>query len=111
MTWKEELNEFERLARSASPGDAEAYGHNLEEDKGDSNNISKLDEQKVNLQILGEQIPEFEDNVDGGDASDIFTNQSITFSQLYLVYANIELYSCIINVHYNNKGQGEGKKR
>ena len=27
MTWKEELKEFERLARSAPPGDAEAYGH------------------------------------------------------------------------------------
>ena len=31
MTWKEELMEFERLARSAPPGDAEAYGRSLEQ--------------------------------------------------------------------------------
>ena len=61
MSWKEELKEFERLARSAPPGDAEAYGRNLEEDNGDSDNISELDEQEVNLQTLGEQIPELED--------------------------------------------------
>ena len=61
MSWKEELKEFERLARSAPPGDAEAYGCNLEEDNGGSDNMGELDEQEVNLQTLGEQIPELED--------------------------------------------------
>ena len=69
MTWKEELKEFKRLAQSAPPGDAEAYGHNLEEDKGDSDNISELDEQDVNLEVLGDQIPELQDNGDGEDAN------------------------------------------
>ena len=69
MTWKEELKEFERLAQSALPGDAEAYGRNLEEDKGDSDNISELDEQDVNLEVLGDQIPELQDNGDGKDAN------------------------------------------
>jgi hAT family protein len=65
MTWKEELKEFERLARSAPPGDAEAYGRNLEEDKGDSDVSSELDEQEINLELLGEQIiTGLEDNED-----------------------------------------------
>ena len=70
MTWKEELKEFERLARSAPPGDAEAYGRNLEEDKGDSDGISELDEEEINLEVLGEQIPpELGDN-EGGKGND-----------------------------------------
>ena len=67
MSWKEELKEFERLAWSAPPGDAEAYGHNLEEDKGDSDTMSELDKQEINLEVLGEQlIHELEDNEDDG---------------------------------------------
>ena len=55
----------ERLAWSAPPGDAEAYGCNLEEDKGDSDIMSELDEQEINLEVLGEQlIHELEDNED-----------------------------------------------
>ena len=66
MTWKEELMEFERLARSAPPGDAEAYGRNLEEENDDSDNISDLDEREINSEVLGEQTtPELND--DGGD--------------------------------------------
>ena len=70
MTWKEELKEFERLAQSAPPGDAEAYGRNLDEDKGDSDNQSELDEQESNLEVLSEQIPELQDNGDGEDNND-----------------------------------------
>jgi hypothetical protein len=67
MTWKEELMEFERLARSAPPGDAEAYGCNLEEEKEDSDNISELDEEEINSEVLGEQItPQAELDEDGG---------------------------------------------
>ena len=70
MTWKEELTEFERLARSAPPGDAEAYGRNLEEDKGDTDNISEQDEEEINSEVIGEQItPELRDN-DGEDEND-----------------------------------------
>ena len=66
MTWKEELMEFERLARSAPPGDAEAYVRNLEEENDDSDNISDLDEREINSEVLGEQTtPELND--DGGD--------------------------------------------
>ena len=77
MSWEEELKEFERLAQSALPGDAEAYGHNLEEDNGDSDNITELEEQEVNLQTLGEQIPELEDKRlrdDEEDANDSMYN-------------------------------------
>jgi hypothetical protein len=67
MSWKEELMEFERLARSAPPGDAEAYGRNLEEEKEDSDNISELDEEEINSEVLGEQItPQAELDEDGG---------------------------------------------
>ena len=66
MTWKEELMEFERLAWSAPPGDAVAYGRNLEEEKGDSDNISDLDEEEINSEVLSEQItPQAELDEDG----------------------------------------------
>jgi hypothetical protein len=66
MTWKEELMEFERLARSAPPGDAEAYGRNLDEDQGDSDNISEPDEGEINSEVIGEQNTlELKDNGDG----------------------------------------------
>ena len=66
MTWKEELMEFERLTQSAPPGDAVAYGRNLEEEKGDSDNISDLYEE-INSEVLSEQItPQAELDEDGG---------------------------------------------
>jgi hypothetical protein len=77
MTWKEELTEFERLARSAPPGDAEAYGRNLEEEKEDSDNISDLDEDEINSEVLGEQItPQAELDEDGraDEHEDMYTN-------------------------------------
>ena len=62
------LVEFERLAWSAPPGDPEAYGCNLEEDKGDSDINSELDEQEINVEVLGKQLTlELEDNEDGDD--------------------------------------------
>jgi hypothetical protein len=68
MTWKEELMEFERLARSAPPGDAEAYGRHLEDDKGDSDDISDRNEEDINSEVIGEQItPELKDNEDDED--------------------------------------------
>ena len=68
MSWKEELVEFERLARSAPPGDPEDYGCNLEEDKGNSDINSELDEQEINVEVLGKQLTlELEDNEDGDD--------------------------------------------
>ena len=58
--------EFERLTRSAPPGDAVAYGRNLEEEKGDSDNISDLYEE-INSEVLSEQItPQAELDEDGG---------------------------------------------
>lgn len=71
MTWKEELTEFERLAQSAPPGDAEAYGRNLEEDKGDSDYVSDRNEEEINSEVIGEQItPELKDNDDGEAEND-----------------------------------------
>jgi hypothetical protein len=65
MTWQEELMEFERLARSAPPGDAEAYGRNLEEGGGDSDNVSERDEEEVNSEVIGVPIaPELNNNED-----------------------------------------------
>ena len=65
MTWKEELKEFERLAWAAPPSDAEAYGRNLEDDKGDSDIVGELDEQEINLEVLGEQLILGLDNEEG----------------------------------------------
>jgi hypothetical protein len=65
MSWKEELKEFELLARSAPPGDAEAYGRSLDNDEVvDSDNMTdELDEQETNTEVLGEQLmQELENN-------------------------------------------------
>jgi hypothetical protein len=73
MTWKEELAEFERLARSAPPGDAEAYGRNLEEDEGDleSDSISEKNEE-INSEVIDEQItPDNNENAED-DNEDIY---------------------------------------
>ena len=44
LLWKEELKDFELLAKTAPLGNAEAYGHSLEEPEGDSYDlIDKLD--------------------------------------------------------------------
>ena len=43
-----------------------AYGRNLEEEKGDSDNISDLDEEEINSEVLSEQItPQAELDEDG----------------------------------------------
>ena len=70
MTWKEELTEFERLARSAPPGDAEAYGRNLDKDKGDydSDNISERGE--ITSEVIDEQITPELNNEDGEDENE-----------------------------------------
>ena len=70
MTWKEELMEFERLARSAPPGDAEAYGRNLEEEKEESDDVSEMDEEEINSEVLGEQMITPELNEDDGADED-----------------------------------------
>ena len=71
MTWEEELMEFERLARSALPGDAEAYGRNLDEDNGDSDNVSEPDKGEINSEVIGEQNTlELKDNEDGEDENE-----------------------------------------
>jgi hypothetical protein len=67
MSWSEELKEFEFLARTAPPGDAEAYGRSLVENtgghEGDSDDLmDALDKLGVNLEVLGEQHHALEDN-------------------------------------------------
>ena len=77
---REELMEFERLAWSVPPGDAEAYGCNLEEEKGDSDNFSELDEERINTEVLGEQITAELDEDDRADDNEdiyILTNHQI----------------------------------
>jgi hypothetical protein len=77
MTWKEELETFELLARSAPPGDAEAYGRSLDNDDEvvDSDNMmDELDEQETNTEVLGEQLMkelEINQNREDDDAEDL----------------------------------------
>jgi len=68
MSWSEELDEFKMIAQTAPLGDAEAYGHSLEEDQGDSDDLmDDLDDSEV----LGEQlIIELEDNENGEEEED-----------------------------------------
>jgi hypothetical protein len=73
MSWKEELKEFELLARSAPLGDAEAYGRSLEvDDNADSDNmLDELDERETNMEVLGERLmEELEDNVNNNQGDD-----------------------------------------
>ena len=74
MTWKEELKEFEVIARSMPPGDAEAYGRSLDDDEVDSDKMmDEQDEQEANLEVLGEQLVhelEYSEDSGGADSED-----------------------------------------
>src|SRR5271154_3496403 len=52
MSWNDELNEFEMAARTAPIGDAEAYGHSLEDKEED------LDEAEDMIKDLREALEE-----------------------------------------------------
>lgn len=71
MSWKEELKEFELLARTAPLGDAEAYGRSLEEHEDDSDDLMNIlgEIGGINSEVLGEQpTPELEED----DEDDIY---------------------------------------
>jgi len=75
MSWKEELKDFGLLARTAPLGDAEAYGHSLEEPEGDSDDLmDELGGLMDELEMLGQEIMDDlqEDSENLEDDEDIY---------------------------------------
>ena len=70
MSWSDELNEFEMAARTALIGDAEAYGHSLEDKEED------LDELEDMIKDLREALEEevAEDKEDEDDEDDFYVD-------------------------------------
>ena len=78
MAWTEELSEFEHLAWTAPLGEAEAYGHSLEDPDKESDELEEaLQELRVGLEelesALEDEVIDSEGNEEEDDRDDIYS--------------------------------------